>query len=31
MLAGTLPNEVSLDKFCLKKTCPLVLDVKYDG
>jgi ATP-dependent DNA ligase len=31
MLAGPLLSEANLDKFCLKKKCPLLLDVKYDG
>lgn len=31
MLAGPLPTEAALDKFCLKKKAPIILDVKYDG
>jgi hypothetical protein len=31
MLAGPLLSEANLDKFCLKKKAPLLLDVKYDG
>lgn len=31
MLAGPILNEIDLDKYCLKKQCPIILDVKYDG
>jgi len=31
MLAGPLVSEANLDKFCLKKKGPLLLDIKYDG
>ena len=31
MLAGPLPSEAAFDKFCIKKGCPIVLDIKYDG
>jgi hypothetical protein len=31
MMAGPILNEIDLDKFCLKKQCPILMDVKYDG